>query len=189
MSFTEISGICITLASIAQQFNWWVHISQTKLISPRSLSRRCGPLTGRQGGGSVHPLLRSRFGLRRSKGLCFGKASTDEQQETSLSIYYQAILSSWRKALALLIYNDSHLRSISCSHLVTPTWKETCVHLVAHLQRSEWREVMCRWRPSLAVSQGRCLWHTPVPVLWGSCHRIRETLTQMYLPLRMFFSC
>lgn len=114
-----------------------VHISQTKLISPRSFSLRCGPLTGRQGGGSVHPLLRSRFGLRRSKGLCFGKASTDEQQETSLSIYYQAILSSWRKALAFLIYNDSHLRSISFSHFVTPTWKETFVHPVAHLQRSE----------------------------------------------------
>lgn len=58
--------------------------------------------------------------MQRREGLCFGKAGTDEREDTSLSIYYQAILSPWRKALEFLICDDSHLGSISFSHLLLP---------------------------------------------------------------------
>jgi hypothetical protein len=49
------------------------------------------------------------------------------QEDTSLSIYYQAILSPLRKALAFLIFDDLHLPSISFSHFVAPNWKENFI--------------------------------------------------------------
>lgn len=72
---------------------------------------------------TAHCLMKSRSHLGR-KSLCFGRVGTDEQEDTSLSIYYQAILSPSRKAVAFVIYDDSHLGSISFSHFVPPTWKE-----------------------------------------------------------------
>lgn len=74
-----------------------VSVKQSSFLPVLSLKH--GPHAGDQGGNSVHPSIRSRFGLQRKKGLCFGKAGTDEQEDMSLSIYYQDILSPWRKAL------------------------------------------------------------------------------------------
>ena len=102
------------------------------------------------------PRWGSRFGLGRRKGLCFGEASTDEREDTSLSIYYQAILSSWRKALAFLICNDSHLRSISFSHFVTPTWKEMFIRWLICKGASEERWCVDEDPPLLFFRVGAC---------------------------------
>lgn len=60
----------------------------------------------------------------------------------SLSIYYQAILSSLRKALAFVIYGDSHLGSISSSHFVAAPL-EGNIYTVAHFAKVRVKEVMC----------------------------------------------
>lgn len=113
------------------------------------------------------PWKRSRFGLHRREGLCFGKAGTDEREDTSLSIYYQAILSPWRKALEFLIYDDSHSGSISFSHVVTPTWKKTFIQWLICKGASEEKWCVDKDPPWL-FSRGRCPCHTAVLVQWGT---------------------
>lgn len=78
---------------------------------------------GAQDGDGVQHGIIHRSGPGRKKSLGFGKVGTDEQEDTALSIYYEAVLSSSRKALAFVIYEDSHLGSISLFHCIAPTWK------------------------------------------------------------------
>lgn len=66
----------------------------------------------------------------------------------SLSIYYQAILSPRRKALAFVIYNDLHLGSRSFSHFVAPTWKEMFIQWL--ICKGASGDGLCRQGPSLA---------------------------------------
>lgn len=136
---------------------------------------RHGPRPGDEDGDSVHHLLRSRFGLRRKKGLCFGKAGTDDQEDMSLSIYYQAILSPWRKALTFLIYGDSHLGSISFSHFVTPTWKETKRLSGGSFAKEQAKRGDVEMKTSLAFLGVGARDTQLFPSCGGSHHRIRNT--------------
>jgi len=111
------------------------------------------------------PWKRSRFGLHRREGLCFGKAGTDEQEDMSLSIYYQAILSPWRKALEFFIYDDSHSGSISLSHLVTPTWKKTFIQWLICKGASEEKWCVGKDPPLLFLGVGACA--TQLFWCWG----------------------
>lgn len=64
-------------------------------------------------------------GERRALALGNLAQKRGRQEDMSLLIYYQVSLPPLRKALAFLIFDDSHLPSIFFPpHFVSPNWKE-----------------------------------------------------------------
>lgn len=107
------------------------HIDQTKLISPLLPPLKAwGPHWESEWRGFCL-WARKRRHLGERGGSSLGESwhrRAGRQEDTSLLIYYQVGFPPLRKALAFLIFDDSHLPSIfffSCS--VSPNWKKKTI--------------------------------------------------------------
>lgn len=103
-----------------------VHINQTKLISSLSPPLKAwGP--HRESEWRFLSVGEESAWAEDRRAFALGSLAqkSERQEDTSLLIYYQVSLLPLRKALAFLIFDDSHLPSIFFPpHFVSPNWKE-----------------------------------------------------------------
>lgn len=136
---------------------------------------------------AAHPLVRVDWSWEE-KGFCFGKAGADEQENTLLSIYYQASFSLEQGFSVFNLWWFTFAKCLFFSfHFVAPNWKEKFIPWFIWKGASEERWCVDD-HPSLPFWGVGAFVHIAVLVLWGNCHRIRKTDTN-YLPWCIFFSC